>query len=402
MISSSAGGTPGYRAPELTRNGPGEFTKKVDVWAVGCILCEFMADRRAFEDDEDVRGHYWPTPKSISKLITPISDLPDILKSHFTEILEELLHHDPQARPSIAKLLPMFQSYCTILNQAVAQSVHDISSIPKYSEWKGLVSGCRTSDQLLNRLTQYYRSKPTENVDGIIRLSKELVCRNPSETCFHRWLNQAYQKKGNPNAAIRGWKDIVDRCPDDERIHDELAKIIDENPDPGVVQEVWKELANNHPESTLLETRLLQATNQAKEMESQCQSSIQTLKELIYKHPCNSMLRISLKSALDTRAVKDEAIEIWEELVDKHPELSGFRIQLRRACEAKDDKDHAIRVWQKLVTKHPNIKELQVELHRARVAAAEWKKPKDSRPAYWHRVRNSITYYAESWFGAET
>jgi serine/threonine protein kinase len=49
-----ARGTNSYRAPELLdceSGQPGEYTNKVDMWAVGCILYELVLRRKAFPSD---------------------------------------------------------------------------------------------------------------------------------------------------------------------------------------------------------------------------------------------------------------------------------------------------------------------------------------------------------------
>src|SRR5437667_5394363 len=43
-------GTPCYRAPELFANKL-TYTTKVDVWAIGCIMFEFMTRKKAFKGD---------------------------------------------------------------------------------------------------------------------------------------------------------------------------------------------------------------------------------------------------------------------------------------------------------------------------------------------------------------
>jgi len=42
-------GTSGYRAPELIQVAL--YTKKVDIWAFGCVTYELVTKRRAFVDD---------------------------------------------------------------------------------------------------------------------------------------------------------------------------------------------------------------------------------------------------------------------------------------------------------------------------------------------------------------
>src|SRR5437016_3900964 len=52
-------GTPGYRAPELVVDGKEEkeFTNRVDIWALGCILYELAIGKKAFKDDFELVGY---------------------------------------------------------------------------------------------------------------------------------------------------------------------------------------------------------------------------------------------------------------------------------------------------------------------------------------------------------
>lgn len=56
ITSILARGTGGYRAPELIRDIH-QFTNKVDIWALGCILHELTNKSEAFKDDWDVRTY---------------------------------------------------------------------------------------------------------------------------------------------------------------------------------------------------------------------------------------------------------------------------------------------------------------------------------------------------------
>ena len=47
-----ARGTSGYRAPELIKNR--HYTNKVDIWALGCVVCELLSGHKVFDDDFEV------------------------------------------------------------------------------------------------------------------------------------------------------------------------------------------------------------------------------------------------------------------------------------------------------------------------------------------------------------
>ena len=49
-ISLGGRGTGGYRAPELLKE-ESEFTMKVDIWVLGCILYELVISKPAFASD---------------------------------------------------------------------------------------------------------------------------------------------------------------------------------------------------------------------------------------------------------------------------------------------------------------------------------------------------------------
>src|SRR5436190_21758024 len=91
-------GTQGYRAPELLSDDP-KFTKKVDIWALSCILYELVSGRKAFHTDHVV----WRL-ESQSKLNIPASLLPNAFTSHFDKWLHEMLKNDSQQRPTVSVL----------------------------------------------------------------------------------------------------------------------------------------------------------------------------------------------------------------------------------------------------------------------------------------------------------
>ena len=375
MTSLYARGTPGYRAPELIIDDSRRYTNKVDVWALGCIFYELLTHEKAFKEDYNIREYH---NTSTLNLTITISNVPDVLQSHFSEILQELLHLDFERRPKTTELSSILQSYLAILNQDTAQSLDDLQSIPHYSQWKKLMGGCRNQDEVLDKLAGYYHS--INDVGGVLWLSKGLICRYPSEVRFQTRLQEAFQQNGDWDAAIIEWKHIVNKHPIVQSLQDELATAIKKKGDTAFTIEVWKELVDSHPENRMLEERHLQAVNEALATENKSKERIEILQEMIDKHPNDSMLRNELKLALDAYGRKDNAIAVWKGLVDKHPEVRCLQVQLRWACDTKADIDQTIGVWKELVSKHPDVSALQKRLRRAvkakgdpQEAVTEWK-----------------------------
>lgn len=93
ITSSERKGTIGYRAPELLQ---GKYTKKVDVWGLGCILFELVAGRRAFTSDFQVY-EYSRSESSKESFLTGLDLYED---PGFLELIKSLLEIDPTCRPT--------------------------------------------------------------------------------------------------------------------------------------------------------------------------------------------------------------------------------------------------------------------------------------------------------------
>ena len=116
--SSSKRGTDAYRAPELLR-GSKQFSRKSDIWALGCILYEMCMRKKAFRGDWEisdwVAGSTEPNisippyripdgscarcSHLVAELSLKLNDLEDI-----NETLRALLNIDARKRPSAREL----------------------------------------------------------------------------------------------------------------------------------------------------------------------------------------------------------------------------------------------------------------------------------------------------------
>ena len=91
-------GSNGYRAPELME---GEYTTKVDIWAMGCILYELATGKRAFENDWAVLKYR----NSGKNMVTILDDTFDTqLIAIITKHIADMLQIEAPARPSASIL----------------------------------------------------------------------------------------------------------------------------------------------------------------------------------------------------------------------------------------------------------------------------------------------------------
>lgn len=106
-FSEDARGTASYRAPELYDEPP-SFTNKVDIWALGCILFELVAWRRAFPGPLG-----WPTREyhsASTSLVIPFKEeLEDQVKEKILSIVQTTLDRHPANRPRAEELGTIFQ-----------------------------------------------------------------------------------------------------------------------------------------------------------------------------------------------------------------------------------------------------------------------------------------------------
>ena len=94
-----ARGTSSYRAPELLKTG--QYTNKVDIWALGCIVYELFASRKAFEDDFAV-FQFSVSKERIEFRIDGVIEKQS--KTALLERLQAMLNRNPQSRPSAKEI----------------------------------------------------------------------------------------------------------------------------------------------------------------------------------------------------------------------------------------------------------------------------------------------------------
>lgn len=105
IASAGSRGTWGYRAPELLREGNATYTRKVDIWAMGCIFFETATRQKAFKGDIEVLLEY-TGPEYLK--IPPLDFHCDVCSPFFADILSRTLSKSPTARSTAYFLLSQF------------------------------------------------------------------------------------------------------------------------------------------------------------------------------------------------------------------------------------------------------------------------------------------------------
>lgn len=122
-------GTAGYRAPEILRED-GQYTNKVDIFALGCILFELATKTQAFTGDWAVRDYAIST--SLTNLPVDFAKTVDEnLKNVIVTIIHETLLPDPAARPSARGILKdMINPFVGRLEESSSPSKGNCTSDP--------------------------------------------------------------------------------------------------------------------------------------------------------------------------------------------------------------------------------------------------------------------------------
>mmetsp|Transcript_18128 Transcript_18128/g.27191 ORF Transcript_18128/g.27191 Transcript_18128/m.27191 type:complete len:935 (+) Transcript_18128:189-2993(+) len=112
-------GTPNYIAPELFLRQ--KYSKKVDVWSLGCILCEMLSLRQAFGEQTNIQelqkqilsGHFSQIPRSYS--------------TDIQRLVRDLLRVSERERPTVEDILKR-----PFINKSLQQYVGGLSNNMTY------------------------------------------------------------------------------------------------------------------------------------------------------------------------------------------------------------------------------------------------------------------------------
>ena len=207
-----ARGTASYRAPELLAEVP-QYTNKVDIWALGCILYELAFSRRAFVGDWEV---YMYRLQQMT-LMLPSSSLPDVLQGHLSDNLYQLLARDGPERPRASDLRRMYICYCQLLNcwQDAIETY-----VPPFQLWKELIYASSDEPDVVCRILTESEKNGINVTQGWIKL----VSKNPNSVTLHEELARSIKDQGNDDAATI-WKNLVCQHPENREFQTRLANL---------------------------------------------------------------------------------------------------------------------------------------------------------------------------------
>ena len=240
-------GTASYRAPELLNESP-VYTRKVDIWALGCILFELSTTKKAFRGDWHVR-EYAVAKQTLQ--FDPIIPLAKGWPFPTYECIHDLLQLDWSQRPKASFILHRVRSYQKL-------SVRFDYGWEFFHQLANLYRGERDSDreQIVRRMVMPLFVKDIDEkcrtkVDAFDALScwAALSCSYPSSmfknarrlSIKRRFSNQTestpefqddwsyqehssnlYNKLDGEDSTIAAWKGFVCQNPNDVELQHRL------------------------------------------------------------------------------------------------------------------------------------------------------------------------------------
>jgi len=161
-------GTPCYRAPELVRGVKKVFSNRVDVWALGCIFYELLYRMPAFDSDY-ATGIYSSTDALYvpQKAVDNLSEI--ISREEIMVVLKELLHNDPEKRPSAAMVRDEFRHTARLFQRRITTDCVEVRTIKKDFDFTAPSS-------------QISPVSPVDETQNLVRSKTETFAfRSPSE-----------------------------------------------------------------------------------------------------------------------------------------------------------------------------------------------------------------------------
>lgn len=126
---------------------------KLDIWALGCILYEFISDKKAFTGDWSVtiyRISEWPLPIPLP------DDTPKVLRSYISGIVRNLLNRNRERRPGSLTTSIHSLSCSLLLDPSHVQTIGDVQTSPLHREWRVLVQDYPNEKGMMLQIGDHY------------------------------------------------------------------------------------------------------------------------------------------------------------------------------------------------------------------------------------------------------
>jgi len=402
-------GTASYRAPEILSESR-TYSKKTDIWALGCILYELVTYEKAFRGDWEVLEY-----KHEKQRLEIKTTIPQSWRFPAKEMIHDLLEIEWQKRPCARKVFTycfrftglcrpfkyewQFQHRLAALYSKEGERAReelarknliplfvremeegylrgDGKSFDVVACWAKLekklpifrgarqqlldgrfgvttpsASELTDSDWSSHEYSALLYKKIEEDTDCTIALWREGVRGRSDDAVLVDRLRQAYAEKGDPELAIAGWLGLVDCHPGEEQFLRCLMEAFEWKGDLYLAAAVWMELIARHPARTGLRVQLARICEVLGDM----QGSLLLYTQLVYRHPSWPSFQIHLAESLRQCESRNTAIETWKHLLKKYPEEPLFVQQLISELTKSDDHSLSISIWEELSAAYPGV-----------------------------------------------
>lgn len=360
MPTLNCRGTGGYRAPELLVITPA-FTKKVDIWALGCILYELLMSQKAFTDDWTVWDHYLSNSKHPQVTAQDLDGCFKKLPEHENSLLSQLFARDPAHRPHVSKLRLLFQSYAILSSDSLWKEISKAILFPSFSEWTAITTQWTSKNRLLLFLSGWYEGS---DIRTSSRLTYLLVAEAPDDEYLRNRLEDLFESTDR-YTVIDSWCKLVLQHPYKTYFHDALTRACVRLGGSTEAVVVWKNIFYRDPTKLRFMLEYVEMYAEICVERNEEVRAIEILTPLVEKYPRVTRLRDRLKTALEGLGEQELERETWRHLVRKHPEERELVAELKRVCEEMVELEKVVSVWEGLVDEHPEVPELQGELRHA-------------------------------------
>jgi tetratricopeptide (TPR) repeat protein len=342
-------GTTGYRAPELLLESP-TYTKKVDSWAMGCILGELSGIPRSFQTDFALGDWYTRG----EELTFPERFNTDIMAyNHLTELVRSTMHRDPSQRPGAGELEQLFKAYTWMLECHGGQQLFQGSVfLSLTSFWRNNVANqCNDKETLLFRLAKGCEAQ--SRYDLSLPFLEALLEFSPANADYYQRLSNAMQQV-DLDAAIETVRRLVEKAPYKEKFRSQLTNICLKKGGIREACRMWEQLVRKEPGSEPFSREYASTLADHHLEQGDWDGAAKFLSYLLMELPETKSHRRRLHIACVNRKDLDKELAIWKSLVDVHPSSEGLVAYLKHATSKLTNANDKIQIWSTLSASHPS------------------------------------------------